>query len=323
MKKTKSMNIYLTRLIAALLSVTLCFGISWIPASAATTIKQNVSSTALSSSSGSLPASATVYASGSYYFNVQFGSNTKVKSASLYVKYPGASSYTKLHTETANNYFRYAYVKKGVGSTAGTLSYYWSYTLTSGTTSKTSVSSITVKASSTTSVEKQVQARLTSIINGEYDTSSRVLSANHTFKGSRASAQCKGYAQTVFELCFGIVPGATITTGADRYLLKNVSGITKTASLTSVTSTSVKNFFTNYAKPGDFVQMQKKSSSTSPHSAIVYSVDSTGVWWLEANVMATTYGSNYIVYRHRTWSQLASDWGKMSIYHATSYTLTQ
>jgi hypothetical protein len=177
-------------------------------------------------------------------------------------------------------------------------------------------------------VEKQVQSRLTSIKNGGYDTSTRTLSANHTFKGSRASAQCKGYAQTVFELCFGVVPGSTITSGSDRYLLKSVSGITRTASITSVTSSSVKSFFTNYAKAGDFVQMQKKSSSTSngrvyypAHSAIVYSVDSTGVWWLEANVMSNTYGSNYIVYRHRTWSQLANEWGKMSIYHATNYQL--
>ncbi|MCD7846275.1 MAG: Ig-like domain-containing protein [Oscillospiraceae bacterium] len=205
---------------------------------------------------------------------------------------------------------------------------------------KTASARVTVKNCSTTA--KKVQARLDQIAAGAYDAKTEkyyydengkkvtykyTLSVGNYYNGS---GQCKGYAQQVFKILWGVTPGSTNTTSADRCKLYSVDGVKLTKTLESVTETSVKSFFMNNAKAGDFIQMQKSTASYTSdgtkyypaHSAIVYSVSSEGVTWLEANVMASTYGGNYIVKRTRTWKQLASEWGKISIYTASNYSLT-
>lgn len=166
-----------------------------------------------------------------------------------------------------------------------------------------------------TSTEAQVKAHLDKIANGTLTyNSSTVLKVGATFTGYLANEQCKGYAKDVFYLCFKIWPGST-QSKPNNHLLNSTSGMTKVGSVTSMTTANIKSLFSK-ARPGDFVQMRRSSSGGS-HSAIVYSVSSTGVTVLEAN----TDGKNTIKKSTYTWSQLCSKNAKMSVYTATNYKL--
>lgn len=165
-----------------------------------------------------------------------------------------------------------------------------------------------------TSSESAVRARLDAIANGTltYD-SNTVMKVGSKFTGYRADEQCKGYAKNVFYLCFGITPGST-QSSPNNHLLNTTSGMTLVGSVTNMTTTNIKNLFSS-ARPGDFVQMRR--SHGGPHSAIVYSVSSTGVTFLEANVdnKNTVFKNTY------TWAELCSSNEKMSVYTATTYKL--
>lgn len=133
-------------LLSAIVGLSL-FGTTATSVSAAATIyRQNVSKSAVScnASNGSLPTSLTsVDGNTCYYFNYQ--GTEKVKTAKLYIMYPGDSSYSCVYTTTATNYLRYAYCKIDVGSRGGSLKFYWRLTLTNGSSKTLSKTSVTVK----------------------------------------------------------------------------------------------------------------------------------------------------------------------------------
>ena len=113
------------------------------------TVRQNVSASPVScnASNGNLPSAAsTLYTGASYYFNVQVSNNLYVKTAKLYIKDAGKSSYSCVSSETAGNYMRYTYSRYRVGSSAGTLYFYWKLTFTDGSTKTLSKKSVPVKA---------------------------------------------------------------------------------------------------------------------------------------------------------------------------------
>ena len=154
-KKRKTKRSFATRLGALLLAAVLACGVlGSTSAQAASTnvIRHNISTSKVSGNATdkSLPTSASSVDAGSYYyFNLQVSSDLKMKKAVLYVKLPGASDYTKVHTETATNYMRYVYYKYKIPSdtASGTMKYKWQITFTDGTKKTTSVQSITVNSS--------------------------------------------------------------------------------------------------------------------------------------------------------------------------------
>ncbi|MCD8332088.1 MAG: hypothetical protein LUB63_06150, partial [Oscillospiraceae bacterium] len=108
-------------------------------------INYNISSSAASSNAtdGSLPTKASPVAGQPFYFNIQVSSDLKVKKFQLYVQDVGASKYSNVYTDTANNYFRYDSYKYTFKKT-GTVKYYWKLTYTNGSTTTTSKTSVTV-----------------------------------------------------------------------------------------------------------------------------------------------------------------------------------
>ena len=86
------------------------------------------------------------------------------------------------------------------------------------------------------------------------------------------------------------------------------------ASYSSITASNAKKLFSG-ARPGDFVQIRRKH--TGSHSAIVYSVTSKGVTFIEANLdnKNTVYKKTY------SWADLASKNAGMTVYSASKYAL--
>lgn len=161
-----------------------------------------------------------------------------------------------------------------------------------------------------------VRARLDAIGNGSlrYDKDT-VMKIGAKFTGTRSGEQCKGYAKNVFYLCFGITPGSTQSRDKGlNYLLNSTSGMTKLGSVTNMTNTNISALFAN-ARPGDFVQMRRSHGGS--HSAIVYSVTSSGVTFLEAN----TDNKNTVTLRTYSWADLCNKNVAMSVYTATNYKL--
>ena len=94
----------------------------------------------------------------------------------------------------------------------------------------------------------------------------------------------------------------------NNYLIKySGTNTSYVGSVTSMSTSSVKTLFSK-ARPGDFVQMRRKH--TGSHSAIIYSVASTGVTFYEANID----GKNGIVKKTYTWSELCRANAAMSLY---------
>ena len=164
--------------------------------------------------------------------------------------------------------------------------------------------------------EQAVQERLNSIANGTLTiNSSTVMKVGSTFTGYRASEECKGYAKNVFYLCFGIHPGSTQPrSNGVNYLLYETAGMTRLGSVTTKSESDVANLFVK-ARPGDFVQIRRSGGSS--HSAIVYSVTSTGVTFLEANLD----WNNTVSMKPYTWADLNKN-AAMSVYTASDYQLT-
>ena len=117
----------------------------------------------------------------------------------------------------------------------------------------------------------------------------------------------------VFYICFKVTPGST-QAKPNNYKLAATSGMRLIGSSGSITASSAKSIFSG-ARPGDFVQIRRKH--TGSHSAIVYSVSSDGVTFIEANMD----GRNTVSKRYYTWANLSSSNAGMSVYTATSYSL--
>jgi hypothetical protein len=102
------------------------------------------------------------------------------------------------------------------------------------------------------------------------------------FTGTRSSEQCKGFAKNVFYLCFKVTPGSTQSRDKGlNYLISGTGGMTRVGYYSNIASSQAKSLFSK-ARPGDFVQIRRRSSGGS-HSAIVYSVGSGGITFFEAN----------------------------------------
>lgn len=133
------------------------------------------------------------------------------------------------------------------------------------------------------------------------------------YTGPNASEQCKGFARTVHNKLFGYDIGST-QSKPNNYKI-NIS--TKNTKLIgSVTSKSENSDFKKLflqGRAGDFVQMRR--SHTGSHSAILYSANSDGVVFYEANLD----GANGIVKKSYTWSQLNEKNEAMSLYTAKNY----
>lgn len=139
--------------------------------------------------------------------------------------------------------------------------------------------------------------------NGTYKEKTR-------YTGPYASEQCKGFAKSVFEKLFGYNIGSTSKVSGQNYKIDiKTSKTAVVGSVSRLTASNAKSMFAN-ARPGDFVQMRRHHSGS--HSAIVYSVSSSGVTFYEANLD----GANGIVVRTYTWKQLADDNSSMSVYTA-------
>lgn len=302
-----------TRMITMfLLTATIC-NLMLTSAFAATTTRYNVSYSPVTcnASSGSLPTGqTTVYTGDKIYFNFQVDSSQKIKTVYLYYKAPGSSSYTK-KTETATNYLRYAYFSYTVGSTAGTLKYYFKVTDTSGKTTTYSTQSITVKkgistnysgTSSTTSSSYYVTVNGTKITAG--NTFYTYYKSGSTYKKSTGgdayyvkvgssyvnvkAAQCMGFAHYIEYLLYGKYDGTTSTLN---------SGFTQIAKNVTTTSSNAKTYIT---KAGAGAHIRTQGSYT--HSLIVLSVTSDGFYYVDAN---GTSGNNIIRIGYYTWSAFA------------------
>lgn len=167
-----------------------------------------------------------------------------------------------------------------------------------------------------TKEEQAVQNRLDSIANGTLTyNASTVMKVGSKFTGYRAGEQCKGYAKNVFYLCFGITPGSTQPrNNGVNYLLYETKGMTRLGSVTTKSESDLANLFAK-ARPGDFVQIRRSGGGS--HSAIVYSVTSTGVTFLEANLD----WDNTVSKNTYTWADLKKN-AAMSVYTASNYQLT-
>lgn len=171
-------------------------------------------------------------------------------------------------------------------------------------------------ANNTNTTASAVRARLDAIGNGslQYDKDT-VMKIGAKFSGVRAGEQCKGYAKNVFYLCFGITPGSTQSRDKGlNYLLNGTTGMTKLGSVTNMTNSNISALFAN-ARPGDFVQIRRNHGGS--HSAIVYSVTSGGVTFLEAN----TDNENTVTLLTYSWTDLRNKNAAMSVYTATNYKL--
>ena len=165
------------------------------------------------------------------------------------------------------------------------------------------------------SSESSVQSRLNKIAKGSIKYNSfTVLKVGRRFTGTRSSEECKGYAKNVFYLLFKVTPGRTASK-PNNHKLYSYSGMKQVATDGSLTEKDAKKMFAK-ARPGDFVQMRRRSGGGS-HSAIVYSVNSNGVTFLEANID----GRNTIFKNTYTWKKLANKNIKMTVYTSSNYKL--
>ena len=326
---------------AFILACVLCFGIlgSNNTAEAATknVINQNVSYSAVScnATDGSIPAGiTTVYTGESIYFNLQVSSDLYIKKIILYVQAPGKSSYSKVYTDTANNYMRYTYYNYTVPSTTGTLKYYFKITWCNKngkttSTSSTSKKSITVKKASTSITTNYAKTSSTycSTTSSSYNvkvvgkkTSGTTIKAGTTFytytkSGSKytkttggsgyyvkvgnsyvyvAAAQCMGFAHYIQYLMYGKYDGTTSTLN---------SGFTQIAKNVNASVSNAKTYITK-AGAGAHIR-----TSGSTHSMIVVSVTSNGFYYVDAN---GTSGNNIVRIGYMTWSFFANKYSKIA-----------
>ncbi len=169
-------------------------------------------------------------------------------------------------------------------------------------------SEIKEKTTSTTSTEQQVLNKITTM------QKSGTYKLNTTYTGPYSSEQCKGFAKSVHNVLFGYIIGSTCSKPNNYKINYNSSNTKVVGSVSSLTTTNVKNLFST-ARAGDFVQMRRTHGGS--HSAIVVSVSSSGVTWYECN----TDGKNTITKNTYTWAQLCNKNVAMSVYTAKNYKL--
>lgn len=136
------------------------------------------------------------------------------------------------------------------------------------------------------------------------------------------AGQCRGFANKVYQSIFS---GVSYISGysSNNYAATSYNGSYVVGSLYNFSASdtsAVKNLFMG-AKAGAFVQMGRRytlnSSKTapSPHSAIIYSIQSDGVEFYEAN----TDGKNTIKINKYTWATLADKNKGFTIYLPNNY----
>lgn len=136
------------------------------------------------------------------------------------------------------------------------------------------------------------------------------------------AGQCRGFANKVYQSIFG---GVSYISGysSNNYAAASYNGSHVAGRLYNFSASdtdAVKNLFM-CAKVGAFVQMGRRytlnSSRTAPgpHSAIIYSIQSDGVEFYEAN----TDGKNTIKINKYTWSALADKNKGFTLYLPNSY----
>ncbi len=132
----------------------------------------NISSTAVTCSAvdGDLPSASTLYCGNTYYFNIQFNTDTvSVQTAKLYIKTPSSSSYSLVYSDSAGSGKKMKYRNPTYTFTSsGTYYYYWYVVYNSGSTQTLKTTTVTVNAKSSMTISK-------SNYSGTYDGSS------HTF----------------------------------------------------------------------------------------------------------------------------------------------
>lgn len=145
-------------------------------------------------------------------------------------------------------------------------------------------------------------------------------------KGTKYSGdgECRGFANKVYQHTFknvNYISGYS----SNNYAASSYSGSYVAGKLYDFSAndvSAVKNLFLNI-KPGAFIQMgrrytmNKSKTAPGPHSAILYSVQSDGVKFFEANAG----GTGRIEVNTYTWSQLADRNKGFTIYLPNSYTL--
>ena len=149
--------------------------------------------------SGSLPNAAAVFAYNWYYFNLQVTSDIYLKTARLYVKPAGSSSYECVDEYTANGYFRWRAFPYWF-DTPGEFSYYWVvyYTNANGTSDEGSqtLSTTTITVHEPYSMDYDVSS-----YSGTYDGSPHSISFD--FRSPSNSQDYKIYYSTTTELRSG------------------------------------------------------------------------------------------------------------------------
>ncbi len=162
--------------------------------------------------------------------------------------------------------------------------------------------------------EAAVKARLDEIASGKRKLNKKTcMTVGKKFTGTNSNEQCKGYARNTFKMCFGINVGST-RSKPKNYLLSNTKGINRVGCYSNITADKAKRLFSK-AHPGDFVQIRRRHSGS--HSAIIYSVSSSGITLLEAN----TDGKNTVKKDTYSWKQLADKNQGMSLYTPARYKL--
>lgn len=152
-------------------------------------------------------------------------------------------------------------------------------------------------------------AKLDSMMNGSsYNGAYKV---NTKYTGEYADQQCKGFARSVHKKLFGYSVSST-QSKPNNYLLYSNANTKLVGSVTSLNSENTKQLFSQ-ARPGDFVQIRRTHGGS--HSAIVYSVSSSGITFYEANID----GKNGIYKKDYTWSDLCAKNSAMSLYTAKNY----
>lgn len=245
-------------------------------------------------------------------------SNYKIKGVSVAIRdakdnvvtrydiYP--NTYT-FDINTIDKYIHFSYAKPGTN-------YYkiWAQDEKKGLVLLNHAFKVEGKSNNGSTDQNSVRYRLDQIMNGSLSIDrNTVMKLGCKFTGTRANEQCKGYAKNVFYLCFGITPGST-QSKPNNYKLNGTSGMGQVASNGNINVNSARNLFSN-ARAGDFVQIRRQH--TGSHSAIVYSVSSSGVTFIEANLD----GKNTVYKRTYTWADLSNKNMGMSVYTASNYKL--
>lgn len=137
------------------------------------------------------------------------------------------------------------------------------------------------------------------------------------------SGQCRGFANRVYTTLFNV---SSITGySSNNYSATSFSGsrvVGKLFNHGNKNTSAVQNLFRN-AKPGSFIQMGRRYSlnstktAPSPHSAILYSVSSSGCEFYEAN----TDNKNTIKINYYSWATLADKNKGFTIYEPNNYRL--